>query len=389
VVKEEAQRAREPAAWVLLGAMAASIVVGIWILATTGSGAGFGASPGLADRAALAASYFVIVYVTALPVVAVMLACLAGEKLERARLITLAAVMLQAVALLLGVICWLASLGASSVVTGGGTAQEFLVSAGHVAVAAAGLLFSVLALRARELQAAPGPSAGREAGTFAQQAAGSAAPAQSSAGYPAYGTGQHGGAPQAAQPGQQAYPQQAYGQPPYGQQPYGQQGYQQRQGQYGQQPYPPGYGQQAYGQQGYGQQGYGQAAHGQAAVRPGYGQDAAQPGYPQQGYSQQGYSQQGYSQQGYGQAAYGQQAAQDSQAASPGADGYQEYYRQAQGAQATAQGGGGYPEQPGQAYPQQPKQGHGEYRPAAGDEPRDETAQDARGQSGDGPAVPQ
>src|SRR5580700_7643011 len=118
VIRNEAQRVREPAAWLLLAAMALSVIVGVWTLlsaqstlvdrivtALPGSRLNFG------DRGLDAFGYFGAIYITALPVVAVVLATLTGQKVNRAREVTLAAVVLQAAALVLSVICWLAAFG--------------------------------------------------------------------------------------------------------------------------------------------------------------------------------------------------------------------------------------------------------------------------------------
>jgi hypothetical protein len=324
VIRNEAQRVREPAALLLLAAMALSVIVGLWTLLSAqsqlfdrlvtslpGGGLNFG------DRALEAFGYFGAVYITALPVAAVVLATLTGGKVHRAREITLGAALLQAAALILSVICWLAAFG-SDLSTSGKT-QSFFGGLVSLIVAAAALMFTLAVLRAAELQGRSAAGGHGAAATATQQL-----PGQAGYGQPGYGqqaarvpSAQSGQAQQAqaqagyGQPGQQGYAQQAYGQQStraqQGQQPaYGQAGQQayaqpgQGYGQSGQQAYTqPGYGQQGYtqpGQQGYGQQGYGQQGYGQQGyARPGqgYSQEAyAPPGYGQTGQSSQGYGQQ-------------------------------------------------------------------------------------------------
>src|SRR5579875_1082842 len=110
VIRGEAQRVREPAALLLLAGMALSLIGGVWVLLSSqnqlldainfglsnngnvGSGLNFG------DRGLQAFGYFGAVYVTALPVLAVLLVTLAGERTARAKEITFGAAALQAIA---------------------------------------------------------------------------------------------------------------------------------------------------------------------------------------------------------------------------------------------------------------------------------------------------
>ena len=318
MIRSEAQRIREPAALLLLAAMALSVLVGLWTLLSAqsqlfdrlvtslpGGGLNFG------DRALEAFGYFAAIYITALPVAAVVLATLTGGKVRRAREITLGAAVLQVAALILSVICWLAAFGSDLSVSG--KTQSFIGGLVSLIVAAAGLIFTLTILRAAELQGTS--AAGGHAAAATQQLPGQAGygqpgygqqsarvPSAQSAqaqqaqagygqGYGQQGYGQSTRAPQGqpqpgyGQPGQQAYPQpgQGYAQP--GQQGYGQSGYGQ-----------PGYtqpGQQGYGQQGYGQSGYGQQGYARSGQQ-GYSQEAyAPPGYSPAGQSQQGYGQPG------------------------------------------------------------------------------------------------
>ena len=342
MIRNEAQRVREPAALLLLAAMALSVIVGLWTLLSAqsqlfdrlvtslpGGGLNFG------DRAVEAFGYFSAIYITALPVAAVVLATLTGGRVSRAREITLGAAVLQAAALLLSVICWLAAFG-SDLSTSGKT-QSFIGGLVSLIVAAAGLMFTLAVLRAAELQGTRAASGGAGAAATATQQQ----PGQAGYGQPGYGQQPVRVPPaqqtqaQQAQAQAQAQAQQAgYGQP--GQQGYAQQGYGQQstrvpQGQHplsGPSQSQPGYGQP--GQQAYTQPGRGYAQPGQQAY--------AQPSYGQQGYAQPG--QQGYSQQGYGQPGYGQQQGY----ARPGQQGYSQ--------QAYAPPGYDQPEQSQQGYGQ-------------------------------------
>src|SRR5437868_3111375 len=153
VIRNEAQRVRKPAAWLLLAAMALSVVLGVWTLLSAqgqlfdrlvtslpGGGLNFG------DRGLEAFGHFGAIYVTALPVAAVLLATLTGGKVHRAREITLGAAVLQAAALVLSVICWLAAFG-SDLSTSGKT-QTFIAGLVGLIVAVAGLMFTLAVLRA-------------------------------------------------------------------------------------------------------------------------------------------------------------------------------------------------------------------------------------------------
>lgn len=340
MIRNEAQRVREPAALLLLAAMALSVIVGLWTLLSAqsqlfdrlvttlpGGGLNFG------DRAVEAFGYFSAIYITALPVAAVVLATLTGGRVSRAREITLGAAVLQAAALLLSVICWLAAFG-SDLSTSGKT-QSFIGGLVSLIVAAAGLMFTLAVLRAAELQGTRAASGGAGAAATATQQQ----PGQAGYGQPGYGqqpvrvpSAQQAQAQQAQAQAQQA----GYGQP--GQQGYAQQGYGQQSARVPQGQHPlsgpsqsqPGYGQP--GQQAYPQPGRGYAQPGQQAY--------AQPGYGQQGYTQPG--PQGYSQQGYGQQGYGQQQGY----ARPGQQGYSQ--------QAYAPPGYDQPEQSQQGYGQHP-----------------------------------
>ena len=390
MIRNEAQRVREPAAWLLLAAMALSVIVGLWTLLSAqgqlfdrlvssfpGGGLNFG------DRGLEAFNDFGAIYVTALPVVAVVLATLTGGKVSRAREVTLGAAVLQAVALVLSVICWLAAFGSD--LTTSGKTQNFVANLVCIIVAVAGLMFTLAVLRATEMQGTPAVSTG-QAAAGTQQMPGPAGYGQPGYGpqpgrvpqgqhaHPQHAHSQHAQAQQAqAQQAQQAQARQAQAQQAQARQAQAQQAQaQQAQGQ-------PGYGQpgqQGYTQPGYGQPGYGQPGYGpqpgrvpqgqptaqQPPVQAGYGQPGQQAyRQPSQGYTQPGQQaygqpgQQGYAQpeQGYAQPAYGQQGY-----TQPGQQGYaqQEYAQPGYGQSGRSQQEYGQPpgETPAGSAGQQP-----------------------------------
>jgi hypothetical protein len=117
---EAFRRARELLSWTLLAATAVQVFMGAWALsglpvgpAPYHSGSIFGpaASPPFWFRGQSALGYLVPVSVTALPVAAVLLAALAGRPSGTLRPIALTAVTIQAVALALGLVAWIATLG--------------------------------------------------------------------------------------------------------------------------------------------------------------------------------------------------------------------------------------------------------------------------------------
>jgi hypothetical protein len=395
LIRNEAQRVREPAAWLLLAAMALSVIVGLWTLLSAqgqlfdrlvssfpGGGLNFG------DRGLEAFNDFGAIYVTALPVVAVVLATLTGGKVSRAREVTLGAAVLQAVALVLSVICWLAAFGSD--LTTSGKTQNFVANLVCIIVAVAGLMFTLAVLRATEMQGTPAVSTGQAAAGTQQM------PGLAGYGQPGYGPqpgrvpqGQHAHPQHAhsqhaqAQQAQQAQARQAQAQQAQARQAQAQHAQarqvqaQQAQGQQAQAQ--PGYGQP--GQQGYTQPGYGQPGYGpqpgrvpqgqptaqQPPVQAGYGQPGQQAyRQPSQGYTQpgqqaygqpgqQGYAQpeQGYAQQGYAPPAYGQQGY-----TQPGQQGYaqQEYAQPGYGQSGRSQQEYGQPpgETPAGSAGQQP-----------------------------------
>ncbi len=163
MITDETKRVRQPAAWLLIGGVAISVFVGLMALLSDGwaaaanagtliaSAGGGAAGSTFADRAVVASHALTSVPLTAMAVVAVALAT-HGEKVRQARKITLFAVILQGIALLFGVLTWLAAVG----VPAGGSAKLafFLEGTVGIMVAAAGLFFSVVILRSGELQAA-------------------------------------------------------------------------------------------------------------------------------------------------------------------------------------------------------------------------------------------
>jgi hypothetical protein len=355
VIRDETKRVRQPAAWLLLSGVTISVFLGLMAIVSTGWAAaanagalialagGGAAGPTFADRAVVASHELTSLPLTAMAVVAVILATHVGEKVPQARRITLFAVVLQGIALLFGVLTWLLALGiqASSAAKLG----FFLGGGVGVMIAVVGLFFSVVTLRSADLQVA------RERPAPQQAAAPGSNP--SAGGYPGYGYGQPVPVQQAAA---QAYPragyqsgtgqeqsvQQAAAQTAHYQTAVGQQAADQRYGagaghQYGQQS-------QAESPQSQTSATYGQQADQRASAAQAYGsygqQSSQQQAYPAD-YSPQAYGQ-GYDA-GYGQGqSYGQ--------------GYGSYGQQAQHSQHSQQ-----------AYGQQVRQGSGTYQPPSTD----------------------
>lgn len=96
-------------------------------------------------RADAAVGSFVSVDVTVLPVAAVLLVVLTGRPAASARHITLTAVLIQAVALVLGLVAWVAAFSVAS--------RWFPITvATDIAVAAAGLILTIAVLRSSALR---------------------------------------------------------------------------------------------------------------------------------------------------------------------------------------------------------------------------------------------
>jgi hypothetical protein len=311
VIRDETRRVRQPAAWLLLVGVTISVFLGLMAMLSISWAAALGGpiGPTFADRSVAATHVLTAVPVTAMAVVAVILATHLGDKVPQARRITLFAVVLQAVALLFGVVTWLTALG----VEAGGSEKLafFLNGVIGVVVAIAGLFFSVVTLRSRELQAARPRSAAQPANpaayqgySYGPQATGT--PGAVGGGYAAASTYQSGLAQTPQQPGQQTPSQQTPSQQAS-----------QETAQYPastSQQYGPAAG--TYGQQSYGS--YGQQASAQQGYTAGYGQQSYQQGYDS-GYGQQASYGQNYGSYGQG---YGQQAADSYQ--QPGADSFRQ-----------------------------------------------------------------
>ena len=147
---EEFRRAREYAAWILVAAATVQVFLGAWALTGLPGGpaavfqAGFGQAilPAFWMRAEVAFPELVAFTVTALPVAAVLLVALGGRPPGTAHRITLIAVIIQTVALALGVVAWVGTLGHDNRWT-------LIVTAAEIAVAVAGLLLTNALLRSR------------------------------------------------------------------------------------------------------------------------------------------------------------------------------------------------------------------------------------------------
>ncbi len=140
---EDFRRARDLAAWILLAATVVFVVIGAWELLGLPK-APFPASS-FRLRSLSAVGYLTTFEVTALPVAAVLLVTFVGRPAATAWQLTRAAVVVQAVALGLGLIAWAASLGGGVLDSG----WYSLSRAAELAVAAAGLIFTAAVLRSR------------------------------------------------------------------------------------------------------------------------------------------------------------------------------------------------------------------------------------------------
>lgn len=233
MTKDSIQRLREPAAWVLVGAALASIVGGLLGL-LLGTQQIFGGAP-FTLNAGNVRDAFLSPLISALFVVAVLLATHVGERLPRARTLVMVALGGLGAAGLFGFVCWLAALGSPLTATGS-KLHNLLYGAGELAVLGMAGYFTMTVFRG--LPAPPKAPKPPKPGAQQQQAY------QIYPGYPQQ-PGGHGQqqaypgwpAPQPGQPGHQGQPGQP-GQP-------GHQGQPGQPGQYGDyaqggQPYPPG-----------------------------------------------------------------------------------------------------------------------------------------------------
>jgi hypothetical protein len=132
------RQAREYAAWLLLAAAVIMVGMGVWfLLGLPGTGSGPLANHGFASE-----GDFIGVTVTLLPVAAVLLAALGGPEVGSLRQIALYAVVVQVVALALGVVAWLITFG-------GGNGWFTVGTISNLAVAVAGLLLTMAVRRSR------------------------------------------------------------------------------------------------------------------------------------------------------------------------------------------------------------------------------------------------
>ena len=142
---EEFRRAREYAAWILVAAAAVEVFIGAWTLSGLAGGPlaefhigsifGPATSPPFWLRADGALPRLVQFTVTALPVAAVLLVALAARPAGTAHRVTLTAVVIQTVALALGVVAWVGTLGHDG-------AWTLISTAVDIAVAVAGLILT-------------------------------------------------------------------------------------------------------------------------------------------------------------------------------------------------------------------------------------------------------
>jgi hypothetical protein len=157
---DSARRLREPVAWTLLVLTAIGLLISAWLLfglpgtpPITAPVASPVSAPSpvpvttFALRAAAVAPQFVEDGIFALPIVSVILVAFAGGLTDRAREVVQTAISIQAVTLGLGLLSWLAALGAH--VRPG---IWFISDARSLAIVATGLIFTAAVRRSRALR---------------------------------------------------------------------------------------------------------------------------------------------------------------------------------------------------------------------------------------------
>jgi hypothetical protein len=147
-------RVREPVAWILLA------IAAVWVLVSAGQLFGLASvplplpSPARVSvfelRAAAVAQQFVSGGILVLPVLSVILVTFLGGLTGRARAVVGTAIVIQAVALVLGVVSWL---GAAGVRVRPG--PWFIFVATDIAAVAAGLIFTTAVFRSSALRPFP------------------------------------------------------------------------------------------------------------------------------------------------------------------------------------------------------------------------------------------
>jgi hypothetical protein len=160
---DTARRLREPAAWTLLVLTAINVLIGVWgLFGLPGAPAISAPTPVLPDgspipapvtnfglRASVVAPQFVAGAIFLLPILAIILVAFAGGLTGRARQVVQAAISIQGVALVLGVLSWLGALGAHPRTR---TSIFFFSDATALAVMAVALIFAVALMRSRALR---------------------------------------------------------------------------------------------------------------------------------------------------------------------------------------------------------------------------------------------
>ena len=153
---DSVRRVREPVAWALLVVAAIALLVSAWqLFGLPGNGLPGAPVPAASPvavtsfgfRASAVATQFVAGGIFTLPVLSVILVAFAGGLTDRARQVVQTAISVLVVALGLGVLSWLAALGAHS-----RPGVWFIFDATDLAAVAAALIFAVAVLRSRALR---------------------------------------------------------------------------------------------------------------------------------------------------------------------------------------------------------------------------------------------
>lgn len=205
MLEEKTRRLREPAAWVALSAAAVQVLLGALNLLFVRQSAL--AQYTFAEQAARYEYAFLGLHTTLLPVIAVLLAIHVGKRLPRARAIAIAALSIEGVAALFGLISWIAAMGAteaSALMRFG----DFLKGGVGLAALAVGILLSVSVLGSGTSRGTVDPFAPRTPATAAPAGPDGVETPPQAHGQQAYGQQWHGQPPQPSAPQELSVPHQ-------------------------------------------------------------------------------------------------------------------------------------------------------------------------------------